>query len=149
MTEQILTFRQANQNDIVYLLWLRQETMTEHIVNSGLETCVEKHIDRINYEFNESKIILFEDKAIGLLKSKKEDNKIEIIQIQIEPKYQGQGFGQDILNGIIKKADKNNLMITLSVLKLNPARNLYKKMGFKIIKEDKYSYKMIRRRSDY
>jgi ribosomal protein S18 acetylase RimI-like enzyme len=149
MTEQILTFRQANENDIDYLLRLRQETMTEHIVNSGLETSIEKHLDRINYEFNESKIILLADKAIGVLKLKKEDDKIEIIQLQIEPKYQGRGLGQDILNGIIKRAEENNQMITLSVLKLNPARNLYEKMGFEIIEEDKHSYKMIRQRIDY
>lgn len=144
MTEQVLTFRQANENDIDYLLWLRQKTMTEHLVNSGLEASVEKHLDRIKYEFNEAKIILLDNKAIGLLKSKEDDKKIEIIQIQIDPKHQGLGLGQKILNTIIKKAEANNLKTILSVLKLNPAKNLYVKMGFEIIEEDKYSYKMIR-----
>ncbi len=142
MNQGNLTYRKATENDIDYLLWLRKETMNEHLINSGIQMNDEKHIERIYYQFDESKIVLLEGENIGFLKAKEHKDKLEIIQIQIEPKYQCQGFGQKIINSIIEIAKENNKIVTLSVLKSNKAQELYHRIGFKIIRVDNFSYIM-------
>lgn len=116
--------------------------MTEHLISSGIETDDESHLNRILYQFDDAKIIILEENPIGFLKLKKNANEYEIIQIQIDPKYQGKGFGKFIIQSIIDNAILRDLPIKLSVLKTNKAKNLYTMLGFKIIEENKDSLLM-------
>jgi N-acetylglutamate synthase-like GNAT family acetyltransferase len=137
-----LTYQKATEEDIEFLLWLRKETMTEHLVNAGNEINEEKFLDRINYYFEDAKIILLKDQKIGLLKLTKNETEIEIHQLQIEPNYQNKGIGKEIIQAIIQKASIKNIPVKLSVLKVNKAQNLYKTLGFEIYDENEYSYFM-------
>lgn len=137
-----LTYQKATEEDIEFLLWLRKQTMTEHLVNAGNEINEEKFLDRINYYFDDAKIILLKDQKIGLLKLTKNETEIEIHQLQIEPNHQNKGIGKEIIQAIIQKASTKNIPVKLSVLKVNKAQNLYKTLGFEIYDENEYSYFM-------
>ncbi len=67
----------------------------------------------------------------------------EIVQIQIEPKFQRKGIGQQIIEAVIKDSLDKNKEIYLSVLKENPAKELYLRLGFKITGEDDSSFMML------
>jgi ribosomal protein S18 acetylase RimI-like enzyme len=142
MNETKISYRNCDDNDIGYLLWLRKETMNLHLNNSGFNLDDESHLKRIMYEFESAKLIYLNDKKIGLLKILENEKSIEIIQIQIEPKNQGKGIGERIIKTIIE----NNLIkkkpIFLSVLKQNNAKKLYEKIGFRIKTEDEHSFIM-------
>ncbi len=73
-----------------------------------------------------------------------EERKIYLVQVQVEPTYQGKGFGNEILQFLVDKSDKLKFGMHLEVLKKNPARKLYEKFGFKITGEDESSYEMNR-----
>ena len=142
MTEGKIRYRKALQTDMKYLLWLREVTMTEHLLNSKIEINKKNHLERINYEYENAKIILFNEQTIGLLKTREYQNKLEIIQIQIEPIHQKKGFGQKIINAIIEESTKKKLKATLSVLKESKAQELYKRLGFKVFEENDSSFIM-------
>jgi ribosomal protein S18 acetylase RimI-like enzyme len=137
-----LTYRKCLNTDIEYLLWLRKKTMDEHLINSDIDVSDENHLNRIMFKFNQAKIILLNDKKIGLLKILEHQNSIEIIQIQIEPIHQGKGFGQKIIKSIIEKLSGEKLSVVLSVLKENKAKKLYDRIGFKVITENNESFIM-------
>lgn len=65
---------------------------------------------------------------------------IELIQIQIDPRYQGKGLGKKILTELINEAIYEGKSISLHVLKTNKAQKLYFSLGFEIIGEDEHSY---------
>jgi ribosomal protein S18 acetylase RimI-like enzyme len=142
MDEIELTYRKCLKTDIGYLLWLRKKTMNEHLINSGIDVSDENHLNRIMFQFDQAKIILLKDQKIGLLKILEHQNSIEIIQIQIEPLYQGKGLGQKIIKSIIEKLSGEKLSVTLSVLKENKAKKLYDTIGFKVIIENNESFIM-------
>ena len=144
MKEIEFNFRKASPADIEYLLWLRKQTMTEHFFNSGIEVNDEYHLKRIEYHFEDAKIILLNENRIGLLKVNENKNGFEIIQIQIDPEFQGKGIGKKIIQSVIDKASSQNLPVALSVLKNNKARQLYMSLGFKTINEDENSFIMKR-----
>ncbi|EJL74832.1 GNAT family N-acetyltransferase [Chryseobacterium populi] len=137
-----IQFKKASENDIDFLLDLRIKTMNEHLSSSNLPTDKEFHLQRIKYRFDNAQIILLNDEPIGLLKTDRSADKIEIIQIQIDPRQQGKGIGKTILKDIIEEGLSVQKPITLSVLKTNKAQSLYAGLGFKIIDEDEYSYMM-------
>ena len=116
--------------------------MNIHLSKSGILISQENHLDRIAYEFEKAKLIYLDDNKIGLLKVIENEKNIEIIQIQIDPKYQGNGIGEKILKELIQSGSKGKKKICLSVLKFNNAINLYKKVGFEIESENQHSYTM-------
>jgi ribosomal protein S18 acetylase RimI-like enzyme len=137
-----LTYRKCFNTDIEYLLWLRKKTMDEHLINSGINISDENHLNRIMFQFDQAKIILLNQQKIGLLKISEHQNNIEIIQIQIEPLYQGKGIGQKIIKSVIERSSEEKLFVTLSVLKRNKAKKLYESIGFKVIIENEQSFIM-------
>lgn len=135
-----INYRKATEQDIDFLFELRTKTMTEHYVSSHLPTDKESTLQRILYHFEKANIITLNNEPIGLLKINKAENHIEVLQIQIDPKFQGKGIGKSILKDIIDEASVTRKPIRLSVLKTNKAQTLYTVLGFKIIAEDQHSY---------
>ena len=95
-----LKYTKASEEDIEYLLWLRKETMTEHLNNAGMEVNEENLLGRIKHHFKHAKIILLQNQKIGLLKLVENETEIEILQIQIEPNHQNKGIGKKIIQTI-------------------------------------------------
>lgn len=137
-----LTYKKATENDIDYLLDLRTKTMVPHYAEPDLPTDRETTLQRILYEFDKACIIFLHHQRIGLLKVNETAGKTEILQLQIDPEFQGLGLGGKILKNILAGAAEKGNAVWLSVLKTNKAQHLYTSLGFKIIGEDEYSYFM-------
>jgi len=76
-------------------------------------------------------IIVVENKDVGIIALDKNKTAIIIYEIHLLPQYQRKGIGSLIFSDIIKIAQKENLEITLKVLKINfAAQKFYNKFGF-------------------
>ena len=130
----------ATESDKTYLLKLRKLTMVEHFEKVGLFLSDEEHLFRLSDDYQCSYIIIHNEVRIGMLKYQELDDKFEIMQIQISPEFQGQGFGRKIVQQVLELSKAKN--VELTVLKENPALMLYKRLGFEIIGEDQYEFHM-------
>lgn len=137
-----LTYRKALASDTGYLLWLRKQTMDEHLLSSGMSLTDEDHLARVYYHFHQAQIIIYEGQDIGLLKVDETAGNLEIVQIQLDPAYQGRGLGQQIITTVIAHAKGHHKSVSLSVLQSNKAHLLYLRMGFNIISQDEKSFVM-------
>jgi ribosomal protein S18 acetylase RimI-like enzyme len=137
-----ITYEKATENDIDYLLDLRTKTMVPHYAESNLSTDRETTLQRVLYQFEKAHIIFHDHRRVGLLKVNETKDKTEVIQLQIDPEFQGRGLGKIILQDILDKALETGKKVWLSVLKTNKAQHLYTSLGFKIIGEDEHSYFM-------
>ena len=137
-----LTYQQATEKDIDYLLDLRTKTMVPHYAESNLPTDRETTLGRILDQFDKAYIIFLNNQPIGLLKINREDTNIDILQLQIDPSQQGKGLGKTILTDILEEASAKGKTASLSVLKTNKAQKLYLRLGFKTISEDEHSFFM-------
>ena len=63
-----IKFRRALKTDLKFLLDLRKQTMTPHLIASSLPISEKAHLQRIDYKFEHALIIEIEDIPIGLLK---------------------------------------------------------------------------------
>ncbi|MEW7289599.1 GNAT family N-acetyltransferase [Aquimarina sp. 2304DJ70-9] len=132
----------AKETDKNFLLDLRKLTMVKHLEKAGIYLSDEEHVARAHDFFEATQILINSSERIGVLKCLETQNSIEIVQLQILPQYQGMDIGKGIANDVISKAQSKNKSVTLKVLKENPARYLYERIGFKITGEDQYEFHM-------
>jgi ribosomal protein S18 acetylase RimI-like enzyme len=141
-TNYKIEFVEATKDDVKYLIDLRIQTMSEHLKNSFVNQTPEQMKERVLYRFDCAKIILINGEKAGLLKVVKNLNEWELSQIQIINKFQRKGLGEQIIRKIIHEAKQEKAFISLHVLKSNPAKRLYERLGFNTINENAHSFKM-------
>lgn len=78
--------------------------------------------------------VTVEGKRVGDLQLFKEDPKsLNVVWVSIDPKYEGNGYGQTVMRAVVDHAKKQNLdRVTLEVPGISPnARHIYESIGFK------------------
>jgi ribosomal protein S18 acetylase RimI-like enzyme len=138
-----LRFRPATEADIPFLLELRRQTMSAHQLASGVATSEEERLRRVKAAFHCAQVVMQADQPIGLLKVVRGGHQWELVQIQLAPAVQGKGIGTLLLNSLLGEARAAGASVHLSVLKANPARRLYERLGFAIVAEKESSYEMV------
>lgn len=139
-----LKARPATKQDVPFLLSLRRQTMDAHLIASGADVSEASHLERLLYRFDCARILTDHDQSVGLLKIERTPEEWEIIQIQLIPQLQGKGFGRAVLQGVIVEAAAVGAGLKLSVLKANPAKQLYERLGFVTVSETAHEYIMVR-----
>lgn len=87
-----------------------------------------------------TKIILHNNRRIGLYQLEFLEKSAYIRNIQISNKYRNKGLGNFFMKKMEEETTNNNYnKIQLQVFKENPAINLYKRLDYKIIKDKNYS----------
>lgn len=87
-------------------------------------------------------IIYCNGEPCGYFSMEKTDELIDLHELVLLPKYQGQGIGTKILNEAIEEAKAKGIPARLQVLKANKAAELYRRLGFKEVSETDTHIKM-------
>jgi GNAT superfamily N-acetyltransferase len=80
-----------------------------------------------------TKIIQADGVDIGMLKVEERENCIYLGDIQIHQAYRNQGIGTSLIKSVMQSAVIANKPVRLRVLKGNPAKELYLRLGFEEI----------------
>ncbi|WP_218312302.1 GNAT family N-acetyltransferase [Alteromonas antoniana] len=131
-------FVKATPSDIPYLLSVREQTMSEHLIRAGRNLTTEEHMQRVLHRYELAHIIELEGVNIGALKYNASSVPVQVLQLQIAPSFQNRGYGTKILRQLI--TTHPDAGVSLSVLKENPALQLYLRMGFQRVDEDALEY---------
>ena len=138
----MLTRRPATDADIDFLLRLRQESMNPHHLAAGVELTEADHKARLMHRFDCAEVLVDQGRPVGLLKMTRDSNEWKIMQVQLAPSVQGRGLGRAVLEQVISEAAAARVTLALTVLKVNPARRLYERLGFQHVGEDDLEYHM-------
>jgi GNAT superfamily N-acetyltransferase len=57
-------------------------------------------------------------------------------QIFVQASFQKKGIGTEVLSRVIEEASRRRLPLRLAVVKFNPSRRLYERLGFRVTHED-------------
>jgi len=137
-----MALRPATESDLAFLTVLRRETMWEHFENSGYPIDETDQLNRVLHRFACARIITLRGEDIGLLKIDRDCEPWELIQIQLLPGYQRQGLGKALLDQFLAEAKAARKSVVLGVLRANPARRLYERLGFRVIGQTDIAYQM-------
>ncbi len=88
------------------------------------------------YNEESSAIIVVEGEDIGWLTVRREADQIELDSIYLRGESQRQGIGTRIIRDLIREAAAARVPLRLSAAKINEARRLYERLGFRTTRED-------------
>ena len=134
--------RPATPGDIPFLMQLRFDTMSPHLVAVGADASEEHHRERMLYRFELGQVLLEGGAPVGLLKLARDPQEWEVIQIQLAPRLQGRGIGRALLQEFLAEAKAAGKDVVLNVLKGSRAKKLYERLGFYVEREDEFRYYM-------
>lgn len=143
--EDTITIRIATPNDYEFLYDLNSKTMCEYIQATwGWDETWQQNHFKENFQPEANKIIMLNSQDIGRIELFDRADEVRIGNIQILPEHQNKGIGKVIMLKIIQQAQDRKQCVTLQVLKVNPARRFYERLGFSVEGEDEAHFRMKR-----
>lgn len=139
----MLTLRKAIEADWDFLVELRRQTMRPHVENSGRAYDEEAQGQRLLYKYECAEIVQYDGRDIGLLKVDRSERPWMLIQIQLAPEFQRRGLGEQLLRQLLLEAKEQGAPVQLSVLRANPARRFYERLGFVVAAEKEHALVMV------
>jgi ribosomal protein S18 acetylase RimI-like enzyme len=140
---QGIRYRNATEKDINFLYTLHVAAMKEYVDQVwGWDDGYQESLFRRNYVPAKIRIVLYNGREIGLLSVEEREDDVFLRTIEIHPEFQGKGLGTAIIKEIIADGAQKMKPIVLQVLTVNPARQLYERLGFAIIEETNIHYMM-------
>lgn len=136
--------RAATISDFGFIFRVYKTTMKVYIeqIWDWDDTAQRQHYEE-SFSVDDYQIIRVEDKDIGVLSMTKMEEYDFLARIEILPAYQNQSIGTSIMKTLILDAKKTTTPIMLRVFKINRARNLYKRLGFQVIRQDDIHFDML------
>lgn len=83
------------------------------------------------------------NQAVGAMYVEQLADRHHIRTVFLQTNWQGHGWGSELISGAICQAHACNKPVTLRVIKTNPAKRLYERLGFKAIHEDSATFAMV------
>jgi len=131
-----IDFRHATDGDADFLYALYVETMKEYVDRTwGWDDTFQVSVFRKNYVPDNIQIITFSGEDIGMISLEERTDDVFLRAIEIRPTLQHQGIGAKIVQQVINDAALKLKPVHLQVLKVNPAKSLYGRLGFSVIEE--------------
>lgn len=128
-----VNFRQIKTEDFEFLWRLHNAALKEYVTKTwGWDEERQRFLFERDFNTDNGKIIVFEGKDAGFLWIKEKDAETLLVSIRLLPEVQNKGIGTKIIKDLLKESEKP---VTLQVMKINPAQDLYKRLGFQIVGE--------------
>ena len=139
-----VTLRAATTDDADFLYHLHRAAMQAYVVHTWGRWDEAWQWQRFRQHFDPSacQIVVLHGQDIGAIRVARRAADIDLSSIELLPAYQGQGIGTQLITTLIAEAHQAGIPLTLQVLKVNPARRLYERLGFSTCGETATHYLM-------
>jgi ribosomal protein S18 acetylase RimI-like enzyme len=139
-----VTLRASSTNDADFLYRLHCAAMRAYVMQTWGQWNEAWQSQYFHQHFNPipCQIVVFEDKDIGVVCVERQATDIFLSSIELLPAYQAQGIGTQLIRALLDEAHQKGVPLVLQVLKVNPARKLYERLGFAISGETATHYLM-------
>ena len=88
------------------------------------------------------RIVVVDGQSVGMIQVERTAAAIRLGNIQIAPQHQGRGLGTAVIGDRLQEARATGRTVWLQVLRANPARRLYERLGFRCVGETSTHYQM-------
>jgi GNAT superfamily N-acetyltransferase len=134
--------RPAHPHDFPFCERLYFAEMDHIITQLGLDMARQRESFARQWHVAEVRIITMSGEDIGWLQTKTTDSTLILGQLYLSGHMQRQGIGTRVLQMLIEEARRAGKPVTLGVVKINPARRLYERLGFQRTHEDRHKVYM-------
>jgi len=140
-----ISLRPATQEDFDFLWWLHRATMRPYVEKTwGWDEQWQARCFRDHFDPNTREILEGDGVPIGYISVERREDCIFLAAIEIAPDHQNQGVGTKLVRALLDEADSKGIPVELQVLKVNPVRRFYERLGFAVNGETETHYLMRR-----
>jgi GNAT superfamily N-acetyltransferase len=139
-----IALRPARAEDFDFCARLYFSGMDEIIRELKLDMARQTANLRERWGMVEVEIITSDGEDVGWMQSSIRNDALFLEQIFIDAPFQRRGIGTGIIHRLIDRANRAGQPVTLGVVKSNPARHLYARLGFRTTHEDDRKFYMRR-----
>ena len=140
-----ISVRPATREDYDFFWWLHRVTMKPYVEKTwGWDEQWQAQHFRDHFDPTTREIIECDGVLIGCISVERREHCIFLSVIKIVPDHQNQGIGTKLIRALLNEADGRGAPVELQVLKVNPARRLYERLGFAVVGETETHYLMRR-----
>ena len=138
------SLRAVSDADYLWLWSLKRDTMRAYVEQTWGRWDDEAQAERFRRNFDplHVHIIVIDGQDAGLLHVERSQEEINLVNIQIAPEFQNRGLGTEVMHALLAEARRDRLPLRLQVLKVNPARRLYERIGFAVAGETGTHFQM-------
>jgi len=139
-----IELRQTTADDVDFLWDVFRVSMKDYITQTRGEWNEQREESQFKHQLDLSaaQVIRSNNLEVGFLMAPIQDGVRWIHTICIVPEHQKRGIGTEVIRSVIAEAQTQKMPLYLSVLKVNPARRLYERLGFVVIEETKHHFRM-------
>lgn len=135
-----IEFRPIKLTDFDFLWRLHNEALKDYVAQTwGWNEDWQRENFVKGFNPGVGEIIVVGSEDAGFLWVIEKENEVLLASIRLLPAYQNKGIGSAIIKNLLEKSEKT---VRLQVLKVNPARSLYERLGFKICEETETHFVM-------
>jgi len=140
-----ISLRPATRDDYDFLWWLHCATMKPYVEKTwGWDEQWQALRFRDHFDSDTREIIEDDGVPIECISVERREHCIFLSVTKIAPGHQGRGIGTKLSRALLNETDGRGVPVELQVLKVNPARRLYERLGFALTGETKTHY-LVRR----
>lgn len=140
-----IRLRPGELEDREYLWRLHCATMQDYVDKTwGWDEGRQRAMFDQGFDPSSLRIVEEDGRAVGYISVQRHSDEIFLAGIEIEPEQQNQGIAAYLIGQLFEKSDSLQVPVTLQVLKVNPARSLYERLGFQCTGETPTHYLMKR-----
>ncbi|MEZ5323512.1 MAG: GNAT family N-acetyltransferase [Verrucomicrobiales bacterium] len=132
----LILYRPATEDDVEPMMRIGHEGVRPHVEKvRGWNQEAEEARFREHFDIEKVSVICLDGEDIGYLKTESYVDHFYIDGIYLKSGRRNGGVGTEVIKGIIKEAVADNKSVRLRVFRTNPARNLYARLGFAVVRE--------------
>lgn len=139
-----VTLSPASADDAELIYSIKHAAYHEHAVRAYGRWDEEFQRRFTREQISNIRLISVQERIVGWVSVRRETDHHEIVDLHIAPNFQRRGIGGTVVESVIAEAGR--IPVSLYVLKTNPARSLYERLGFAVSGET--STHTIMRRSE-
>ncbi|MGZ8982112.1 MAG: GNAT family N-acetyltransferase [Burkholderiaceae bacterium] len=146
-----LTLRPAVSDDLESVFVVTKAAMGPYVEATWGTWDDSVQRDRVAETFSACthQLIYLGTELAGVLAVKVHPDHLQLLKVFLLPAFQRRGFGTMLVKQVIERAETDGLPVRLRVLRVNPAKALYERLGFVVTHEEPERFFMERKRATH
>jgi ribosomal protein S18 acetylase RimI-like enzyme len=101
----------------------------------GWDRTQQENLFRDMFDPATCEVIVVNDQEVGYVNVIDEADTVFLAGLYLKASIRGRGIGSAVVRGVVAAADRRGKSVKLRVLRPNPARRLYERLGFTVVSE--------------
>jgi GNAT superfamily N-acetyltransferase len=137
-----MALRPALQQDFGYCRRIYFAEMNWVIEELHLDLAAQEIGFQQQWDPTQVRIVVLDGADVGWLQTITQAHELFVAQMFVDRPFQRKGIGTEVMKQLIGEATQLNYTVRLNVVKINPVRRLYERLGFRVTHEDDRKFYM-------